>query len=801
LAARAAIHLHAFDYISKPVHKETITDIVGRAANEKRRRDAYDRFQEQRARYQQNLEAGIADRTARLQASEARFRLAEQIAHVGYYDIELATGTTTWSDETFRIMGLEPEKGRAPTAESYLKQVHPEDLSALSAMYEASVLQGELFDLVYRIIQPSGDTRHVHSRGHVTCDAEGQPIRMFGTLHDVTDRMNAEQALRHSEEALRTSHAQLEKQNEKLHISAEVLRILNDPLELNSAISDILAVIKREMMFDGVGIRLQSATEPPYVAHIGFPDALMDTGNRLAVGMQDGDLYGGADGATRLKCFCDQVLSGQPGLANSRVTARGSFWTNHASEMTLLPSGPVNHDLSTEDCCLGHGFHSVALIPIRVQGEIVGLFQLNDRAAGRFTQESIEFFEGLSDSIGIALTRKQAEDSLRVALVKLETLFDSIPMGVILSDAAGNVVEVNSLSESLLGVTREAHLARSIDRPPWRIVRPDGTPMPPQEFASVRALRERRPVRGVQMGAERPDGTVVWLDASAAPVPLEGYGVVATYADISQERHIEQELREQRRALYHMERVQTMGELASSLAHEVSQPLSGILSNAQAAQCFLAETSPDMDEIRDILADIVADDKRAGDIVGRMRAMLNKNEPQLAPFDINEAIHETLAFARMDLALQGVATRTKLAVQPLLIRGDRTQIQQVLLNLILNATQAIAGRMNGKEASAECGATDAERDGGEAQIMVATRCDDSAVVTVMVKDSGPGISDEAMGCLFDSFYTTKANGMGMGLTICRSIVTAHEGRIWAENHPEGGAVFAFTLIADCEGGD
>jgi signal transduction histidine kinase len=263
-------------------------------------------------------------------------------------------------------------------------------------------------------------------------------------------------------------------------------------------------------------------------------------------------------------------------------------------------------------------------------------------------------------------------------------------------------------------------------------------------------------------------------------------------------RVAEAEMHQRQRQIYHMDRVQTLGEIASSLAHEVNQPLAGILSNAQAAQEFLARPHPDLEELREILTDIVADDKRASAIVHRMRAMLRKEETTFVPVDINGVVREAMAILHADLSLHGIAVRAELADNLVLVRADKVQIEQVILNLVRNAGQAMEGAR-----SAECGVQIAEpsqRGTGSAEggalVVVSTRRDASGQVIVSVQDSGPGIAAEAMSRLFDPFYTTKADGLGMGLAICRSIVTAHGGRIWAENHPDGGAVVSFTLNAE-----
>jgi signal transduction histidine kinase len=260
-------------------------------------------------------------------------------------------------------------------------------------------------------------------------------------------------------------------------------------------------------------------------------------------------------------------------------------------------------------------------------------------------------------------------------------------------------------------------------------------------------------------------------------------------------------LREYQWQIYHMERVQAVSVMASSLAHEINQPLAGILSNAQAALRFLRNPDLDLGQIREILDDIVADDKRAGDVVSRLRAMLRKEPAASDRLDINEAVRTVMTLARQDLLLHGVTVRADLDGELPKVLADRTQVHQVILNLLLNAGQAMwreaepFDSAQGKSGR-QRGISGVNRAEGEAAILVSTGRDATGQITVSVRDSGPGIPAEVMPKVFDPFFTTKPDGLGMGLTICRSIVTAHGGRIWAESPPGGGAVVSFTLKSE-----
>jgi C4-dicarboxylate-specific signal transduction histidine kinase len=234
----------------------------------------------------------------------------------------------------------------------------------------------------------------------------------------------------------------------------------------------------------------------------------------------------------------------------------------------------------------------------------------------------------------------------------------------------------------------------------------------------------------------------------------------------------------------HFSRVSLMGELSASLAHELNQPLTAIMANAQAAQRFIANDRVDVDEFREILKDIVYDTTRARDVIRNVRTLVKKGEREMSPLHLNEVAEQVVQFLHGDIVGRNLTLKQDLAKNLPSIMGDRTQIQQVLINLLLNAFDAV-------------GANPIPR----RQVTLATVRENGAV-HIRVQDTGPGIKPEHLEHLFQPFFTTKANGMGMGLTVSRSIVEAHGGRLWAENLPGSGARLNLTLPAasgNCEG--
>ncbi len=240
----------------------------------------------------------------------------------------------------------------------------------------------------------------------------------------------------------------------------------------------------------------------------------------------------------------------------------------------------------------------------------------------------------------------------------------------------------------------------------------------------------------------------------------------------------ERQLRELQRELAHANRVVTMEQLAASITHEVNQPIAAARNNVIAALHFLDRNPPDLQEVREALACAAEDTDRAGAVVSRMRALMQKASPRSERVDINEAVHEVIELTRGEALKNGVSVKTEFAKGLPIITCDRVQLQQVVLNLILNALQAMGGDRKGAR-----------------QVLITTSQTESNDPCIGIQDTGPGLSSETLSRLFEPFYTTKPNGMGLGLAICRSIIEAHGGRLWATGCQPHGAVFQFIIPA------
>ncbi|TQF29723.1 AAA family ATPase [Bradyrhizobium sp. UNPA324] len=381
-----------------------------------------------------------------------------------------------------------------------------------------------------------------------------------------------------------------------------------------------------------------------------------------------------------------------------------------------------------------------------------------------------ELLEAMTSTVDVT-QRKLTEQALRESERSLRSAIDGIPGLVAILAPNGDLEAVNRQIFEYCGQSLE-------ELRNWGAngtIHPDDLPHLAEVFTKSIAA-------GVPYGAEarvrRFDGAYRWFEIRGIPVRDASDRIVRWYSlltDTEDRTQALARLQQVQADFAHINRVSMMGELAASLSHEIVQPIASARNNARAAQNFLEAEPPNLVEVKEALSCVVGDADRAGEIIDRIREQIKKAPPRKQCFDLNVAINEVIVLARSVTFRNGVSVKTRLAERLVSVLGDRVQLQQVLLNLILNAAEAM-GSM----------------DEGARELLISTE-EDQAGAVVAVRDSGPGIGPEHLDRVFDAFYTTKPGGTGMGLSICRSIIRAHGGKLWAEANEPRGAVFQFTL--------
>jgi signal transduction histidine kinase len=429
------------------------------------------------------------------------------------------------------------------------------------------------------------------------------------------------------------------------------------------------------------------------------------------------------------------------------------------------------------------GVRSLIAVPLEVDGAVAGIIAGMTYGRERtWPDDVVPRLRTVGELLIGALARAQAESALRRSEALNRAVLASLPSELAIINGDGVIVHVNeewtafarehgadgnpglSVGANYLEVCRRAALAS--DPSAGRAL---------ERIESV--LRGQSEGETLEYFGGRP-GEDRWFEMQVRRLEHRGGEAVIVHRDVTERKRAEAEARRALDTMAHLERVAAVGELASSLAHELNQPLTAILANAQTAQEWLARPSPDLAEVRETVDDIVTEDIRAGEVIQRMRALLKKGVLRSDAVDPNQVVREASRLIANDALLRGAAIELDLAPALPTLRGDAVQLQQVLLNLLLNGLHAVADQPPHRRRLAVRTAT---LGGG---------------VEVAVRDTGKGIVESDLQQVFAPFFTTKGEGLGVGLSISRSIVEAHDGRIWAENDPDGGAIFRVRLPLD-----
>jgi len=393
---------------------------------------------------------------------------------------------------------------------------------------------------------------------------------------------------------------------------------------------------------------------------------------------------------------------------------------------------------------------------------------------------------GYSDR-GVGMTvdlteQKRSHERLEESKALIKSVFSSLYGHVAVLDRHGHILAVNDAWTRFAGENQDSLSALGVGAnylEACRRAMAAGDPNADKALAGIESVLDGEREEFV---VEYPHASPIqkrWFEMIVQPLRRPEGGAIISHIDISSRRQAEIDAHALRQELSHVGRVTMMGELTASLAHELNQPLTAILSNVQTVQHLLDHHPADMAEIREILGDVVSDNQRAGEIIRGLRNLLKKSELDFQPLDLNSVILKVIGLVRSDALIKNVAVELHLAPAMPNVRGDRTQLQQLVLNLAINAFDAM------KDVPAS-----------ERRLLIATAQMDARSVEVAVQDSGTGIPPDRLEKVFDPFFTDKPHGMGIGLAICRSIAHLHDGRIWATNNVGRGATFRFILPID-----
>ncbi|MEH2482364.1 PAS domain S-box-containing protein [Nitrobacteraceae bacterium AZCC 2146] len=442
-------------------------------------------------------------------------------------------------------------------------------------------------------------------------------------------------------------------------------------------------------------------------------------------------------------------------------------------ESVILDDALAQNPFSSDQYICHKHARSVLCLPLVKQSKLIGALYLeNNLASHVFTPGRISVLELLASQAAISLENARLYNDLQEREARIRRLVDSNIIGIMIWDFQGRIIEANEAFLDILGYAREDLVSGRLR---W-------TELTPAEWRdaddqTVAELKAAGTVQPREKEYFHKDGSRVPVLLGATTFGDRQNEGVAFVLDLTGRKHAEEALRKAQADLAHVNRVATMGQLTASITHEVNQPITAAVTYALAARRLLSAKPPNFREVDDALALIVKEGTRAGEVVGRIRALMKKAPARKDAVEINDAILEVIALTRTEAAHNSVSVRTQLAEGLPRVQGDRVQLQQVLVNLIINAIEAMR-----------------DVDEEERELLISTRNEPDGA-SVEVRDSGPGFAPADLNRVFEAFYTTKPDGLGFGLSICRSIIDAHNGRLWASANLPRGASFQFALPA------
>jgi two-component system, LuxR family, sensor kinase FixL len=750
-----------------------------------------------------------------LRESEQNFRRLVETTAAVPWQADVQTWVFTYvGPQAERLLGYPIEQWYEK--DFWVSHLHPDDKEFAVNACLALSKSAEDFEFEYRMMDSSGETVWVHDI--VKCEhRDGKPIELRGFMLDISERKQAEEALHESEEriSLAANTAGLglwvwDAKRDESWVTPEGRRLFgwteSEPVNLERFVR-ALHPDDREPTRHAVLRSLQSGSDynAEYrVVLSGGAIRWIATRGRIEF---DGNgsplrLRGVSIDITERKTADEALRESEERFRTMADTAPVMIWMAGTDKLCIfLNKGWLDFTGRTLEQELGNGWaegvhpedfdrclkiyanyfdarqeFTMEYRLRRFDGEYCWVL---DHGVPRFAPDGT-FLGYIGTAIDITEI-KRGEETLEKQREFLRQVIDIDPNFIFAKDREGRFTLVNQAVADAYGTTVEDLIGKT-----------DGDFNPNREEVEffhrmdlevMDTLKERFIPEEHLTDAQ---GNVRWLQTVKRPI-IEKDGsanqILGASTDITERKQAESELQHNRQELAHVTRISTMGELAASLAHELNQPLTAILSNAQAAQRFMAAKPADLEEVQEILKDIVQDDSRASEVIQRMRALVKKEEVAFVALDLGEIIRDVARLVHSDAALLNVDVALELYPNLPTVQGDRVQLQQVVLNLLLNAFDAMK----------DCPVN-------ERRVVLQGEQDGARMTKVAVRDRGPGLRGDKLDKIFQPFYTTKRDGLGMGLSISRSIIEVHGGRLWAENNSDRGATFYFTVPVGEEGG-
>jgi PAS domain S-box-containing protein len=758
-----------------------------------------------------------------LQESKARLEEAQRVAHMGHYYWDLIANRVTWSDELYRIYGLPPQEG--PIDMTMVREmIHPDDREHVFRAAEEAVRSGVHSEAEHRVVRPDGEVRTVQGLGTVKRDASGRAYEMFGTVQDITERKRAEEErqllsgdLQESkawlEEAQRVAHVGYwvwDLETNRLIVSDEYCRILGltpkkGPIDL-AIVREIIHPEDREYVFRTAEQAIRSGERAECEHRILRPNGEMRVVHSLGDLKKDSSgrpyqMFGTTQDITERKRAEEALQRSQFYLSEGQRLAHIGSWASDdlgirwSEDLGIYWSDEVYKifGLDPQNGAPNFKQYLDAIHPDDRASMAETIRMMHEQRCGCDVTKRIVRPNGdirYVRCVGVPIFESgvfKAFHGTTIDVTEQELLTQELRRERAYLAEAQSLTHTGSWASNL--VTRQVFHSSEENN---RLYGFDVSQYPnPFDLHYSSILAEDEPALSAKLentiraGADfdveyrirRSDGAIRFLRGIGHHNPAQEFGeYFGITMDITDRKRAEKErerLRQLETDLAHINRVNMMGELAAALAHEIKQPIAAAAANAGACLGFLNGEHPDILEAREAASGTIGCARRAAEIIDHVRSLFKKSLPQREAVDVNELIREISLLLKNDIRRNSVTVRLELAENLPEIAGDRVQLEQVLMNLMLNAIEAMH---------------DAKGD-----LTITSQSTDDGHLSISVSDTGVGIPADKIDQIFDTFFTTKPQGTGMGLAISRSIVESHGGRLWATSNSERGSTFQFTL--------